>query len=105
MDCYRLLDLFQWSRYEFTKSNSSYSAPQYIRNFRRQNLSMPIDMTVLLYLGNMTCDSGAFLESGYIIKNNSLNNDFIGEVGCYTNTTDFSWDNHTIYLSAIFVGY
>lgn len=76
-----------------------------IHNFTRRNLSMPIDMNVLVYLGNMTSDSGSFLESGYLVKDNSLNNIFTGEVGCYSSSPNFSWDNYIGYLSAIFVGY
>lgn len=66
---------------------------------------MPIDMNVLVYLGNMTSDSGAFLESGYLVTDNPLNNIFTGEVGCYTSSSEVSWDNYIGYLSAIFVGY
>ena len=66
---------------------------------------MPIDMTVLLYLGNMSSDSGAFLESGYITKDNTSNNIATGEIGCYSDYPNFSWDDRIMYLSAIFVGY
>ena len=66
---------------------------------------MFIHMNVLIYLGNMTSDSGAFLESGYLVKADPLNNIFIGEVGCYSSSPNFSWDNYIGYLSAIFVGY
>ena len=63
-------------------------------------------MKVLLYLGNMTSDSGAGLESGYLVKDDdSLDNIFIGEVGCYSSSPNFSWDNYTVLFSAIFIGY
>lgn len=65
---------------------------------------MPINMTLISYLGNTTSDSAAFLESGYI-TNDSLNNSFVGEVGCYSSSPTFSWDTYTMYLSAIFIGY
>ena len=67
---------------------------------------MPINMKVLLYLGNMASDSGSYLESGYLVKDvNSLDNILTGEVGCYASSSDFSWDNYGVLLSAIFVGY
>ena len=95
----------QWSEYEFSKSNSDYTHNNPIHNFTRRNLSMPIDMNVLVYLGNMTSDSGSFLESGYLVIDSSLNNIFTGEIGCYATASDFSWDNYGAHLSAIFVGY
>ena len=98
--------MVQWSRYELSKSNSDYTHNNTIHNFTNRNLSMPIDMNVLVYLGNMTSDSGAFLESGYLVRDdNSLDNIFTGEVGCYSDSPDVSWDNFGAYLSAIFIGY